>query len=45
MKALLFVLAVLLCLLFPWHACFAVFVFVLFALLGVCLFCKSQENE
>lgn len=45
MKALLFVLAVLLCLLFPWHACFAIFVFVLFALLGVCVFIKSNEGE
>ena len=45
MKALLFLLVVLLALLYPWQACFFAVIFVLLSLLGVCLFFKSQEGE
>lgn len=45
MKALLFVLVVLLALLYPWQACFVGVIFVLLCLLGAALVCKSQESE
>jgi len=45
MKLCMFLLVVLLACLWPWQACFCAVVFVLFALLGAALICKSQEGD